>query len=150
MFPHTQLRLECFEPAVVEFSFAALDELPCAGVVRAFLDGEVYVADGYVVFDFVVEDCLEGGDDLYSCTLAVSFEVVEEEEKDEGISSQERQIRHRRLVILRYTGREREPKPVAASGKNKCRRVEREVYIHKHHQYRKAAPSEVSVDPLRI
>jgi hypothetical protein len=53
------------EPGVVEEGFAALDELPCACVVRARLDGGVDVADGYVIFLLIVKDGLEGGYDLY-------------------------------------------------------------------------------------
>jgi hypothetical protein len=48
------------EPVIAEFYFAALDELPCARVVGALLDREVDVADGDLVCDFVVENCLEG------------------------------------------------------------------------------------------
>lgn len=49
-----ELLLEGCEPGVVELDFAPLDELPCARVVRAFLDREVDVADGDLVFELVV------------------------------------------------------------------------------------------------
>jgi hypothetical protein len=59
-----ELGAEGVEPGVVEGSLAALDELPCAAVVGAFLDGEVYPAGGDVVFALIVEDGLEGANDL--------------------------------------------------------------------------------------
>jgi hypothetical protein len=51
--------LEGCKPVVVEFDFAAFDELPRACVVRPFLDREVYVAIRDLVFDFIIEDSLE-------------------------------------------------------------------------------------------
>jgi hypothetical protein len=58
------LLLERGEPVVVELDLAALNELPCAGIVRPFLDRVVDVSDGDLVLDFVVEDGLEGAYDL--------------------------------------------------------------------------------------
>ena len=48
------------EPVVIEFDFAALDELPCACIVRPFLDRVVYVADRNLVRDFIIKYRLEG------------------------------------------------------------------------------------------
>ncbi len=62
-----QLCLERGEPVIVELDFSALDQLPGAGVVWAFLDRVVDVADWDFVRDFVVEDCLEGTYDLEIC-----------------------------------------------------------------------------------
>lgn len=59
-----ELLLEGGEPGIVEFNFAALDELPGACVVGSFLDGVVDVAERDGVFDFVVEDRLERAYDL--------------------------------------------------------------------------------------
>jgi hypothetical protein len=73
-----ELRLEGCEPFIVELDFAPFDELPCAGVVWAFLDGVVDVAVGYLVLDFVVEDRLEGAEDLWG-TGQISFMVVKTE-----------------------------------------------------------------------
>jgi len=56
--------LERCEPVIIKLDFAALNELPCARVVGALLDREVDVADRYLIFDFVVEDRLEGAYDL--------------------------------------------------------------------------------------
>lgn len=64
MFTYRELLAEGFEPLIVKLALAALDELPCACVMRALLNSEVYVADGNTVFDLIVEDRLEGGYDL--------------------------------------------------------------------------------------
>lgn len=64
-----ELRFEGCEPGVVEDGFPALDELPCAGVVGAFLDGVVDPAYGDVVLELVVEDGLEGRYDLGAFSL---------------------------------------------------------------------------------
>jgi len=51
------------EEVVVQWNFAALKPLPCA-VVRAARNREVDVARGDIVREFVVQDCLQGGDYL--------------------------------------------------------------------------------------
>lgn len=57
------------EPCVVEGELAALDALPCpvGGLAR---DGVVDVAWRDGVGDFVVEDGLEGGDDLFQSIVS--------------------------------------------------------------------------------
>ena len=64
MLLHHQLLSKPRKPLIVEFAFAALDELPCASIVRTFLDSEVDVADGDVILALVVKDGLERGYDL--------------------------------------------------------------------------------------
>lgn len=59
-----ELGLEGAEPGVVQLGFSPLYQLPGPGVVRPFLDREVYVALWDPGFAFVVEDRLEGGYDL--------------------------------------------------------------------------------------
>ena len=52
------------EPRGVEGNGAALEKLPGACCAGAGLDGGVDVASWDAVFDFVVEDGLEGGKNL--------------------------------------------------------------------------------------
>lgn len=59
-----ELRVEGGEPGGVEGDGAALEELPGACCAGAGLDGSVDVAGWDAVFEFVVEDGLEGGEDL--------------------------------------------------------------------------------------
>jgi hypothetical protein len=59
-----ELFFERGEPVVVELDFAAFNELPCACVVRAFLDGEVDISNWNIVLDFVVKDGLKWTYDL--------------------------------------------------------------------------------------
>ena len=66
--------MEGGEPGGVEGDGAALEELPGACCAGAGLDGGVDVAGGDAVFEFVVEDGLEGGEDLGR--RGVSWEAV--------------------------------------------------------------------------
>jgi hypothetical protein len=58
------------KPVVIEFNLAAFDELPCACIMRTFLDRVVDVSNGDVVLDLVVKDSLKRTDDLYMPSLA--------------------------------------------------------------------------------
>jgi hypothetical protein len=58
------LLLEGREPVVVELDFAALNQLPCTGIVWTLLDRVVDVADWNLVFELVVENRLERTYDL--------------------------------------------------------------------------------------
>jgi hypothetical protein len=61
-----QIGVEGVKEVRVEEDFAAFEFLPCSvGFGGGY--GGVYPAWGDVKGEFVVEDCLEGGDDLWGC-----------------------------------------------------------------------------------
>ena len=65
-----EVGLEVFEEDLVEEDLAAFEALP--GAVRGRrADAVVYVAEGDGLAVFVVEDGLEGGDDLHGFVLSI-------------------------------------------------------------------------------
>jgi hypothetical protein len=66
-----ELGLERGKPGVVELDLTALEQLPCASVVGAFLDGEIDVTNGNPILRFIVENCLERADDLLHVSIGM-------------------------------------------------------------------------------
>jgi hypothetical protein len=65
------LGLKRGKPGVVELDLAALEQLPCASIVGAFLNCEVDVTNRNIVFCLVVEDCLKRADDLLGVNIRI-------------------------------------------------------------------------------